>query len=338
MFLFEFIENKYFTLLFSVLFINIIILYFKKNISKYLKIIDYPDDPRKIHKKETPLIGGICFYTFLIPSLLFYFEGNLFASQFSIIFILLSIFFFTGLIDDIKPLKPKIRTIIIIVSLLIFLPFEQNLLIKKLHFVSTSRELELGYFSIVFTTFCIFALYNAINFADGVNGSVISISIFWLAILFIKNPNLIYLNMIIIMLILFIFNIKGKLFLGNSGTSVISIFFSLFIISDYNSLNVIFADEIIFLLFFPGMDMIRVTIERILKKRKIYNADKSHFHHYLFMSNIKMIWLVVLLLSISPYLVFLTSDKIIITLIISTGAYFILLLLLKKCSNINPIK
>ena len=139
------------------------------------------------------------------------------------------------------------------------------------------------------------------------------------------------------MLLLFIFNIKGKLFLGNSGTSLISIFFSLFIISDYNSLNVIFADEIIFLLFFPGIDMIRVTIERILKKRKIYNADKSHFHHYLFMSNVKVIWSVVLLLSISPYLIFLASDNIIITQI-STSAYFILLLLLKKCSNTNSVK
>ena len=95
MFLFEFIEIKYFILLLLVLFINIIILYFKKNISNYFKIIDYPDDSRKIPKKA-PLIGGICFYTFLIPSLLFYFEGNFLARQFSIIFILLSIFFSLG--------------------------------------------------------------------------------------------------------------------------------------------------------------------------------------------------------------------------------------------------
>lgn len=333
MFSFEFIDKQYFILLLLILLANTIILYFKKDISSFLKIIDYPDDKRKIHKKETPLIGGLCFFVFLIPSLLYYFEGDLFTRQFLIVLILSCIFFFTGLFDDIRPLKPKIRTFIIIGSLLAFIPFEQNFIIKELIFISTSRKIELGFFSIIFTTFCIFALYNAINFADGINGAVISINIFWLIILFSKNPNIIYLNMIIIMLLLFAFNIKGKLFLGNSGTSLISIFFSLFIILDYNSNKTLFADEIIFLLLFPGLDMIRVTVERILRKKKIYFPDKSHFHHYLYYLKLKQIWIIILVMSLLPYLILLTLNGIFITLIISTAIYFIVLFILKKCSK-----
>ena len=41
----------------------------------------------------------------------------------------------------------------------------------------------------MFTIFCIFALYNAINFIDGYNGCATSIIIFWTFILLVKNPN-----------------------------------------------------------------------------------------------------------------------------------------------------
>ena len=43
--------------------------------------------------------------------------------------------------------------------------------------------------------------------------------------LFIKNPNIVYLTVILISLLIFLYNVSGKLFLGNSGISLISIFF-----------------------------------------------------------------------------------------------------------------
>lgn len=334
MLILETINLEYLIFLFVILSINITILYFKIDISNYLKIIDHPDDVRKIHKEKTPLIGGVCFYISIIPTILFnYFYDFLSIKQLIITFLLFSIFFITGLIDDIKPLKPKIRSIVIIASLLLILPFEANFIVKELNFISTSRQLNLGYFSVLFTVFCVFALYNAINFADGVNGSVISVAIYWTFLLFFKNPSFIYLNAVLILSLLFFFNIKGKIFLGNSGASLISIFFSLSIIFEYNLNNKIFADEIIFLLFFLGLDMIRVTIERFLKKKKIYSADKSHFHHYLYLIKTKYIWIYILSLTILPYLLFLFINNIFVTLVISSATYFIILLIIKNIKN-----
>ena len=66
--------------------------------------------------------------------------------------------------------------------------------------------------------------------------------------LFLKSSNIIYLIYIVSLIIILIYNLKGKIFLGNSGTSLISIFISLALINNYN-LGLILADEIIFLLF-----------------------------------------------------------------------------------------
>ena len=332
--LYEYINNSSLILIFFLVSINFILLYFKNEIGSYLKIIDYPNDKRKIHQKATPLVGGICILLSILPTYYLSYHLNLFdLKQSIVIYILIIIFFSTGFADDYKPLKPKFRTMIILLSLFFILPFENSFTIKKLIFLSTGREIELGYYSIIFTIFCIFSLYNAINFADGVNGSVISITIFWCLVLFIKNPIILYLMVILFMINLFFFNITGRIFLGNSGSSIISIFISLAIIHEYNINGKILADEIIFLLFFPGLDMIRVTMERIIKKKKVYYPDNLHFHHYLHNLNVKNIWLIILILTMFPYTLFYFLNDIILSFIISTLVYFLLLAVLKKKSH-----
>ena len=221
-------------------------------------------------------------------------------------------------------------------SILILLNFEKSFLITELNFISTSRIVTLDYISLIFTIFCIFALYNAFNFIDGVNGAATSIILFWIFFLITKKFNYIYLSLLITFLIIFVFNLKGKLFLGNSGTSIISILFSIFLINDYN-LGLIFADEIMFLLFFPGLDMIRVTLFRISKNKKIYDADKTHFHHYLLNYTKNYVWLVILLLTILPLIILYISSNIIITIFLSTTIYFILLKLINK-KQIDEVK
>ena len=212
---------------------------------------------------------------------------------------------------------------------MLLLIFKKNFVITELIFFSTSKIITFNYFSLVFTVFCIFALYNAFNFIDGVNGAATSIILFWIIFLIIKNYNYLYIGFLVTFLIIFVFNLKGKLFLGNSGTSIISILFSTFLIKDYK-LGLIFADEIMFLLFFPGIDMIRVTLSRISKNKKIYNADKTHFHHYLFKYTKKYVWLICLILTILPLMILYVSSNILITIFLSTAIYFILLKLIIK--------
>ena len=315
---------------FLILIINLLILNFRNNFAKFLNIYDHPNE-RKIHKFPTPLVGGICLFFTISIALTFIFFQSLVPQHKIIIFtIFCLVFFVVGLLDDSKTLSPKIKTLVIIFTLVILLPFENDFIINELNFKSSNITIDLHNFSFIFTMFCIFALYNALNFIDGYNGSAISIIIFWTFILLLKNPNLLYVFLIINVLLVFFYNLYGKVFLGNSGTSLLSIFFSLSIINDYNVIQTLFADEILLLLLFPGIDMIRVTFERVINKKKIYFPDKTHFHHYLIKIKFKYIWQSIFILTVLPLIIFYTLNKFYLTLIISILIYLILFLFLRE--------
>tara|TARA_B100001175_G_scaffold314786_1_gene324900 strand:- start:74987 stop:75997 length:1011 start_codon:yes stop_codon:yes gene_type:complete len=318
---------------FLILIINLTILNYRVKIAKFLNILDLPNS-RKVHNMPTPLVGGICLFLTISVSTILIFSNSLIPLNKLIIYLLLYLIFFTiGLWDDAKNLSPKIRTFIILISIIILTQFENDFLLNKLIFKTASRDLGLGNFSFIFTIFCIFALYNALNFIDGFNGSATSIIIFWTFFLLIKNPNLLYLFTIINMIIIFLYNLSGKIFLGNSGTSVLSIFFSLSIINDYNTTNALYADEILFILLFPGIDMIRVTFERIINKKKIYYADKTHFHHYLIKKKIKYVWQIIFILTIIPLGLFYLSENMVLAVLVFIFVYFTLLSKLRKEIN-----
>ena len=316
----EIIDKEFLIIFFTILFSNTIILKYRYKIAKYFNIIDIPNE-RKIHETPTPLIGGIIYF-FSLLIILFYilFNDEIDIGKFISLISIYSIFFFVGFFDDIKTLSAKLRSILIISSLFFLIFFDRDFLINNLNFKSFNSVYNLNNFSFLFTLFCIFALYNALNFIDGYNGSATSIILFWTIYLFIKNPNLIYLIIFLISLVVFIYNLSGKIFLGNSGTSIISIFFALSVINEHNN-GVIYADEILLILIFPGLDMIRVTAQRLINKNKIYNPDKTHFHHYLISSKSKYIWQIILILSMSPIIFFSFIENVIIILSLSIASY-----------------
>tara|TARA_Y100000588_G_C13677841_1_gene679049 strand:- start:142 stop:618 length:477 start_codon:yes stop_codon:yes gene_type:complete len=133
-------------------------------------------------------------------------------------------------------------------------------------------------------------------------------------------------GLITILIIVLYFNLKNKLFLGNSGVNFLSIFISLLIIKSYNTQNIsFFCDEIFLLLFIPGIDAARVTIYRALKKKSPFSPDKTHLHHYLEKYiNDNFIWLFYLLISILPILFLKLTQSFFISILLSGILYLIL--------------
>ena len=328
----EIIDVKSLIIFFIILIINLVILNFRYKIGNYLKIIDIPNE-RKIHTVPTPLIGGLGYF-FTILILLFYtfLNNEVGIIKFTSLIFIYTTFFFIGLFDDVKTLSAKLRSFLIITSSILLIIFDPDFVIKNLNFKTSNTVYNLGFFASVFTLFCIFALYNALNFIDGYNGSAISIILFWSIYLFIKNPSLVYLIIILISLLIFSYNLTGKLFLGNSGTSIISIFFALSVINEHN-IGLLYADEILLILLFPGLDMIRVTVQRLFNKKKVYNPDKTHFHHYLILSNIKYVWQIILILTLSPIIIFSLSENLTISLLVSIIIYIFIFIFIKKKSG-----
>ena len=60
----------------------------------------------------------------------------------------------------------------------------------------------------------------------------------------------------------------------------ISFLISIFIINFYNN-SLIKADQIFLLMMIPGIDMLRLFIMRIGKKKNPFSGDQNHFHHRL---------------------------------------------------------
>ena len=324
--------DYYGIILLTIFFVPVLIYFFNKICFKF-NIIDIPNK-RKDHSSQMPISGGLVLISILSLNLIYfeiinYQESNFFED----IFIISLLFFIIGFIDDTKVLNTNLKVGIIIILIFFATLYSEHFLIQnlKFHYIF-NKTFILGFLSIPFTIFCIFMLFNALNFADGKNGIAISLSIFWFIYLLFKlNSNIfIIVEILLVLLILLYFNLKNKFFLGNSGVNFLSIFLSLLIIKSYNTQNILFCDEIFLLLLIPGIDAARVTIFRSLNKKSPFEPDKSHLHHFLEkkISN-NFIWLVYLLASIVPILVLMLLNNFFISILLSISFYIILLNLKK---------
>ena len=269
---------KFFLLFFSFLFL------FIKNRSIALKfnILDNPDNIRKFHTIPTPLTGGL----FLILSLsVENFLSNNYASiSFVKIFYfhgLLTSAFIIGFLDDSKSLLPITRLILLSVMLFVFIKLIPELKIQNIKFRDIEYSIFLKEYSIIVTIFFILLLVNANNMIDGMNGIAVYFFIFVLFYFAIKGLIPFFNIIIFTLILLFFLNLFNKLFLGSSGNMIMSFYISYLTITNYNSSTSLFCDEIFILFILPGVDMLRLFIKRIYKKKNPFKGDRNHFHQIL---------------------------------------------------------
>ena len=307
-------------------------LFHKKTFFKSIVLYDNPDNLRKLHKNPVPLISGIIILQFLILNLMLEYLNNNIGLKILIILISLYIlFFFVGFFDDKTQILPLIRSFIIISLLFLFLPLDETLVVKNIFIEKYNLNINLNQGAIFFSVLCVYFFYNFFNFIDGTNGVAITVALFWLAFNYLNGAFLqnITLSIFLCLSFLLILNLKGKIFLGNCGTSLLSIFISILFITNYNK-SFIEVDEIFLVMFLPFIDSIRVTINRIIKNKSPFVGDRNHLHHLLegFCSE-KYIFVFYLVLTMLPYLSSLYI-KSVISLSFSIFFYFLLIFILKN--------
>jgi len=306
------------TSFFAIIFVN----KFSKNIVVY----DKPDNIRKIHSVPTPLFGGLIFYVNISFNLIFFYSELDFGLRLVILLLLLySFFFIIGFIDDKFSISPGRKTFAVLFILFLMVPLHEKIIVSDLIFKDFELIIYLNQASIFFTVFCIYFFFNLINFSDGVNGVTTTLCIYWLIIFAIfgsLNLTFIYFLIIILILIL-IFNLKNKIFLGNSGSSLLSMVFGSLFIINYNIDKSIKCDEILLMMFVPAIDSLRVTVERVINGNSPFKPDMKHFHHLLlkyFSKN--TVFIPYIILSSMPFLLSIYFNTMII-LILSLIFYFI---------------
>ena len=307
------------TSIFSIIYVN--------KIPKNLVVYDKPDNNRKIHTIPTPLLGGLIFFVNISFNIMLFYNELDFGLKLTISLLLLySFFFIIGFIDDKLSMSPGNKTFAILLILFLVIPLDQTMIVNELTFKDLELIIYLNQSNIFFTIFSIYFFFNLINFSDGANGITISLCIYWLIIFAIFGSlNLLFIYYLIIILILIlIFNLKNKIFLGNSGSSLISIVFASLFIINYNIDKSIKCDEILLMMFVPAIDSLRVTIERIIKGHSPFKPDTRHLHHLLLKSfNKNTVFIPYIALSALPFLLSIYLSTIII-LIVSLIFYFII--------------
>jgi len=293
------------------------------DLGKKLSLLDIPDNKIKNHKNKTPLLGGIIIFIFII--LYFLFNFSFFYEKLSFLIFLL-FFFILGIFDDINNISSYKRLSLTFFFLLIYLVFDNKILIKNIYFETFNKNISLHFgflyiFSYFFTILSISLLKNAINMIDGVDGNCILISIFFILIFNVLglNNNFFYLLTIILTLLLF-FNLKNYLFLGNSGSYLLGAIIGYEILENNSINSSISAEKIFLILLIPGVDMLRLFCERIFKKKNPFEGDKKHLHHYI-RKKITKNKIFFLLISI-----FITALPIIIYYVLSISAWITILI------------
>ena len=313
--------------------ISLAIIRYRIPLSTFFKVIDYPDNARKLHTNPTSCIGGFIIFFYTSASLIYLKSLHNFSTKYLLIWLFIFLFFFIlGVVDDRKQLSAKVKTFFLLVFLFIVIPLDYNHSIHVLKFKDISYVILLNQGSLYFTIFCIFFLYNALNFCDGANGVAISVSLFILAgIMHITNiMNIFYISIAISLLLLLIPNLLGKIFIGNSGVNLLSIIFSLLLINTYNNDNIYF-DQIMLLVFLPCIDMARVIVERVVNNESPLRPDQNHLQHLLQKKfNAQYVFIPYLILAITPYflnVIFFTTYT---SIGIAIATYFIVFFLLKN--------
>jgi UDP-GlcNAc:undecaprenyl-phosphate GlcNAc-1-phosphate transferase len=276
----------HFSLITFFILLNIFV-YFNINwLIKKFNIFDKPDK-NKIHKKKISLIGGtilfINIFIFLICykiNFLNYFSYN---KEFISFFIIITGFYLVGLYDDKYQVSPSSRIVLMTFILYVSITLNNSLLISKIDFSFFNNKFYFNDLSIFFTIICILIFTYALNMFDGVNlQSITYCTLIFCIFFFLSKFETFYLIIIICLLFLFILNLKNTIFLGDSGIYILGGFISFVVITEYNKQSIkFFADDIFILMMVPGLDFIRIFIERISKGKNPFLGDKNHLHHLL---------------------------------------------------------
>ena len=328
-------------ILFIVL-INFFLFQINERVAKKINLYDIPNNKRKLHKKPTPLNGGIFYFLnlFLIFTFDIFFNNFNLISVFGLsnevnsILTLMTIFslLLLGITDDKISLKPATKSILSMIIFFIYLSIGTEYRIIDLRFETFNFVLDFFELSLVFTILCFMILQIILNMYDGINlqsAAYYSVILIYLMVINQEYNFLIFCILTLIYLIYFsIKNYKNKIFLGDNGVYIFSFILSLLIIKTYkDDASILLVEQIFVILFLPTIDMLRLFFTRLFKNKNPLKADRRHLHHIL-LKKYGLINANILLISpliLSTLLMNLTTLNIIIIIAMNGISYFYLL-------------
>ena len=286
--MFMFIQQHYFQTL-TVVLLTIVLILILRLPSQKLSLVDEPNE-RKAHEKPTPLIGGICIA--LACSLSSFALGYAQDQGLRSLIIFANLFLCLGVVDDRFDFKASVKLLIQLAISFIFI-VSTGLQISNLsNPFALAQSYDLGFLSLPFTLLAMVGLTNAFNMIDGCDGLAASLAAFAiLGLLYFGSSQFVlpmqtFLLMLVASIFAFlIFNFSNnpalKVFLGDGGSLFFGFIISTLLIK-FSVGNKIYSPTIVlWFVAVPVYDFFAVVVRRLVLKRKVMSADRSHIHHYL---------------------------------------------------------
>jgi len=256
---------------------------FADSLGRLLGVIDHPDGERKNHPRPTPLIGGI---VLMLPLMLIVAGEALRWPGFAPLFGVLAGaglgFTLLGWFDDCHHVDPPVRLVVSAIFCTVLLGLAPEFRLSQLDLGILAVPLSV--LAIPFSVLCLVGLQYAINMADGLNGLVIGLCIFWVGCLLLYAPQhtILYLSFLLLgLLILLPYNLMGLLFLGDAGSYSLGVLIGLLMIYVQGMTPALPVLTVVLWLSIPVVDCLRVMIMRLLSARSPLTADRNHLHHRL---------------------------------------------------------
>lgn len=261
-----------------------------ERIGSTLSLLDFPDTDggRKRHATITPLVGGIAIAGASVGGALLALQAA--ASPVQAVHLAwlagtVAAMFCIGVADDRYHLSPVLRLGAALSVLLLVVSEAPDFSLSFLRFSGQDQLWLLGGWGDGFTLLCLVGLLNAVNMADGKNGIVIGMGLIWTVVLAVHAPA----GLLPVLTaagaalaVLWGYNMRGRLFLGDGGSYAISALFGLLAIYAYNhNFEVMRADDVAVMFAIPVFDTVRLMVTRLLQRRSPFEGDRNHLHHHL---------------------------------------------------------
>lgn len=271
--------------------LNFFLVLFFKNLSNALGIFDAPDNKRKLHKTSVASIGGVIFFLNIVLFFIFILLNSEFLNdyklkflngkkQYFVFFVLSSLIFFIGIIDDkvnLSALKKSILFSIIIVFSII----DENIPVNFITFEFFNNKISTNQLAFFISMISIFYFMNAINMFDGIDVQTPLYLVLIFVFLILKGEKIVIFLLIPGIFFLYL-NFMGKCFLGNSGSYFLGFIISIILIK-INQANpyLLTSEEILIMLSLPCFELFRLFSERIIRHQSPFSGDLNHIHHLL---------------------------------------------------------
>jgi UDP-GlcNAc:undecaprenyl-phosphate GlcNAc-1-phosphate transferase len=259
---------------------------FAMPIAQLLKVIDYPDSGRKMHPAPTPLVGGIAI---MVPLVLWCALRIATTHAVSPDLLLVAVAIgggavaITGFIDDQRYVSAGARLILLAIIAAAALAIDPALIGNHVDMAIWGTVACPMWLFVFLVILALIGFPSAVNMADGMNGVVIALFMVWaLCIASVSGGAIVATARVIAIgsAVTFLFNLRGRLFLGDCGAFGVAFALGLLTIAAHNA-GRLQVETVIVWYFIPVVDCFRLMASRTMAGRSPLGPDKNHFHHRL---------------------------------------------------------